>query len=253
MLPDYVKTNREAWGRWAGPIFEEAGRRSWSTNEITWGIWDVPEASLGALGDLSEYRGRRVVELGCGTAYFSAWFAKLGAHPVGIDITPEQLANARKFQQEFGYSFPLIEGSAEELPFEDESFDVAFSEYGASIWCDPYKWIPEAARVLSPGGRLIFLRNASIFVLCCLNEGAALETLQRPLFGLNRLDWEDSVEFHIGHGAMMNLLKGEGFVLENLIEIQAPKEGRDIRFDFVTRDWAHRWPSEEIWCARKVR
>ena len=58
----------------------------------------------------------------------------------------------------------LIEANAEDVPLPDASFDLAISEYGASIWCDPYKWIPEAARLLRPGGELIFLRNSTLCV-----------------------------------------------------------------------------------------
>ena len=54
-------------------------------------------------------------------------------------------------RHEFGVEFPLHLGNAEQTPFPDESFDLAISEYGASIWCDPYRWIPEAARLLRPG------------------------------------------------------------------------------------------------------
>ena len=52
------------------------------------------------------------------------------------------------------------------MPLPDASFDFAISEYGASIWCDPYEWIPEAARLLRPGGRLVFLVNAPLIMLC---------------------------------------------------------------------------------------
>lgn len=250
-LPEHVLANRKAWGEWAEG-FAEPGRRSWARDDITWGIWDVPEADLGALGDLDWYQGKDLVELGCGTAYFSAWFAKLGARPVGVDVTPEQLANASKYQAEFGLDFPLIEASAEDLPVGDASFDVAFSEYGASIWCDPHRWIPEAARVLRPGGRLIFLRNGTVSLLCMPEVGAAQESLVRPLFGMNRLEWDGAVEFHLPHGAMMRLLKEQGFVLEDLVEIQAPAEAPPNRFDYMTLDWATKWPSEEIWVARKL-
>ena len=44
--------------------------------------------------------------------------------------------------------FPLIHGNAENIPLPDNTFDVAISEYGASGWCDPTLWIPEAARLL---------------------------------------------------------------------------------------------------------
>ena len=99
----------------------------------------------------AEVAGLDVIELGCGTGYVSAWLARRGARPVGIDNSEAQLATARRFQREFELEFPLLHGNAEEVPFPDQSFDLAISEYGASIWCDPYRWIPEAARLLRPG------------------------------------------------------------------------------------------------------
>ena len=131
-LSDHARANREAWGVQAKD-YEPAGRRHWADNEITWGTWQIPEASLRSLPAVE---GRDVIELGCGTAYVSGWLARRGARPVGIDVTPEQLATARALQAEHGVEFPLIEGSAEAVPLPDDSFDVAISEYGASLWCD---------------------------------------------------------------------------------------------------------------------
>ena len=132
---------------------------------------------MNALGDVA---GLDVIELGCGTGYFSAWLAKRGARPVGVDPTPAQLETAREMQREFGLEFPLLEGVAEEsVPLPDASFDLALSEYGASIWADPYRWIPEAARLLRAGGRLVFLRNATLSILRMDLEGST-ERLQRP-------------------------------------------------------------------------
>ena len=126
----------------------DPGRKSWISPDITWGI-QCPRIEVGASGDLDALKGNDTIELGCVSAYFSAWMAKLVAHPVGIDISPNQLATAHSFQAEFGINFPLLEGSAEAVPLPDASFDVAISEYGASIWCDPALWIAEAARRLS--------------------------------------------------------------------------------------------------------
>ncbi len=64
---------------------------------------------------------------------------------------------ACRLQDRFGLRFPLIHASAEQAPFAGASFDLAISEHGASIWRDPYTWIPKAARLLRPGGQLIFL------------------------------------------------------------------------------------------------
>lgn len=249
--PDYLARTRQAWAKMSADFFE-SGLRSWRQKEISWGIWNAPEAELRALGDLAWFRGKKTIELGCGTGYFSAWLARLGAEPVGIDPTPEQLANARLFQEEFQLDFPLIEGYAEKLPFEEATFDFAMSEYGAAIWSDPFAWIPEAARVLKPGGRLVFLRNGILTALCTPSVGPATPTLIRDYFGLNRIEWskEEPEEFRLMTGPMIRLLRSCGFEVVDLIEIQAP-EGMKSKYEFITSEWARRWPSEEIWCAVK--
>jgi hypothetical protein len=107
------------------------------------------EAKVGMLIDVE---GLDTIELGCGTGYVSAWLARRGARPVGLDNSPVQLATARQFQSELGLPFPLIQGNAGRTPFPDRSFDYAISEYGAAIWWDPYAWIPEAARSFGRAG-----------------------------------------------------------------------------------------------------
>jgi len=173
-------------------------------------------------------------------------------NPVGIDITAAQLATARAFQQEFGREFPLIEASAENVPLPDSSFDLAISEYGASIWCDPYAWIPEAARLLRPGGRLVFLRNSTISILCGPDVGMISQGLVRDQFDMHRVEYdENSVEFHIPHGEMIRLLRANGLEIEDLIEIKPPADAQDTRFDYISLEWSKRWPAEEVWVATK--
>jgi SAM-dependent methyltransferase len=245
-----VARNVELWTRANAEYTGERARHAWSREEITWGVWGVPEAQLRVLPVLE---GLDVVELGCGTAYVSAWLARRGARPVGVDPTPAQLETARAMQREFGLEFPLVQAGAERVPLPDASFDLAVSEYGASIWADPYSWVPEAARLLRPGGRLVFLRNSTIVILCSPDEGPAGTQLVRPLFGMHRFEWpEGGVEYHLPHGEWIRLLRVSGFEIEDLVEIQAPLDAEDHPYyDFVTADWAHRWPSEEIWKARK--
>jgi SAM-dependent methyltransferase len=249
-LPDHVRRNREEWDRWAAD-YEASGRRDWSRDEPAWGVWAVPERDLGVLPNVDDLD---TIELGCGTAYVSAWLARRGARPIGIDNSEAQLANARRFQAEFGLAFPLIHGNAEELPLPDGSFDLAISEYGASIWCDPYRWVPEAARLLRPGGRLIFLVNGTLAMLTASDEDGAPsgDRLIRPYFGMHRFEWPDqtSVEFHLGYGDWIRLLRANAFEIDDLIEVQAP-EGATTRNPYVSPEWARRWPSEEIWKATK--
>ncbi len=248
-LPDYVLRNRASWDEYAKD-YVEGGHRRWSENRITWGIWGLPEEEVGLLPDVS---GLDVIELGCGTAYVSAWLARRGARPVGIDNSPAQLETARRYQREFNLAFPLLFGNAETVPYPDASFDLAISEYGAAIWCDPYRWIPEAARLLRPGGRLIFLGNAAILMLCVFDEEVPADNvLKRPYFGMHRFEFPDTtaVEFHINHGDWVRLLRANGFEIENLVELQPP-EGARTGYEFVDGEWARQWPAEEAWIARK--
>ena len=248
-LPEYAVRNRASWTTANAEYMHEQGGRAWRQDEITWGVWGVPEAELNAMPDVD---GKDVIELGCGTAYFSAWMARRGARPVGVDLTPAQLETARQLQGETGIEFPLLEANAESVPLPDASFDVAFSEYGASIWCDPYEWIPEAARLLRPGGELVFLRNSTLSMLCASLEGWS-ETLQRPQRGLHRMDWEDedTTEFQLGHGDLFALLRDSGFDVVDLIEIYAPLEAGDAEYYSSDAEWAKKWPWEEIWKGRK--
>lgn len=250
-LPEYVRRNRAAWDGWA-PDYEAAGRRHWASHDPDWGVFGLPEADLHVMPDVE---GLDTIELGCGTAYLSAWLARRGARPVGIDNSAAQLANARRFQQEFGIEFPLIHGNAESVPYPDASFDLAISEYGACLWADPYKWVPEAARLLRPDGRLIFLTNAAVFMLCVPDEEEEpppTDRMVRPYFGWHRFEWagDPGVEFHLNHGDWIRLLRTSGFEIEDLIEVQAPEDAT-TKYTFHTGAWSHRWPSEEIWKARK--
>jgi SAM-dependent methyltransferase len=250
--PDYLEQNRVAWDAEA-PSYAETGARAWAA-EPSWGIWGAPEADLRLLPDVA---GKDTLEAGCGTGYVSAWLARRGARAIGLDNSPAQLATAGGFQIEQDLHFPLVLGFAESLPFRDESFDFVVSEYGAAIWSDPYRWIPEAARVLRPGGELLFLGNSTLLMLCTPDgpEVPAEPALQRGFFGMHRFEWPDddppATEFHLGHGDWIRLLRSNGFEILDLVEIQAPLDMK-TRYEFVTAEWAHRWPSEEVWKARKT-
>jgi SAM-dependent methyltransferase len=251
---DHVQRNRAAWDTWA-PDWVDPGRRSWAHDDVVWGEFDVPERVVGALPDVA---GLDVVELGCGTAYLSGWLARRGARPVGVDASAGQLATAAALQAEHGVAFPLLHASAEDTPLRAACCDLVVSEYGASIWCDPHRWIPEAARLLRPGGELVFLVTGTLLLLCMVDgEEAAVASpvLQRDYFGMHRFQWADdpqgSVEFHLGYGDWIRVLRRHGFEVEDLIEVRPPP-GATTRFPYVDGNWARRWPCEEIWRARRV-
>ena len=223
--PDYVAVNREGWTRANAEYTDARAREAWAQEEITWGKWSLPESEIQGLPDVT-----------------------------GVDVTPAQLATARQCQQELGIEFPLVEASAEDVPLPDASFDLALSEYGASIWCEPERWVAEAARLLRPGGDLVFLVNSTLAILCSPDEGKVAEQLQRPQFGMHRFVWppDEEINFYIPHGEWIRVLTQRGFEVVALHELQAPAEAMDHpRYDFVSAEWARKWPSEDIWRARK--
>jgi SAM-dependent methyltransferase len=248
---DYLERNRKAWDMWA-PASSVVGHKAWQADELRWGLWNTPESDLSLLRSLEP--GADIVELGCGTGPLCAWLKHGGMHPVGVDFSRAQLRTAERFQREFGVSFPLIPSNAEEIPFAEESFDMAISEYGASIWCSPRRWLPEAHRLLRPGGQLLFFTNSAILMACTpTNGGEPGEQLVRDYFANYRVQFaaDDAVEFHLTHGEWVRLLRATGFIVEDLIEVR-PRPRAQPRYKFVDLQWARRWPSEEIWIARKT-
>ncbi len=245
-----VALNRDLWTLVNAQFTDEDARRAWSRQTVTWGLFEVPEQQVGVLGDVA---GLDVLELGCGTAYFSAWLCRQGARPVGVDLTPAQLVTAARCQQHFGLTFPLIEADAADVPLPDAGFDLVVSEYGASVWCDPERWIPEAARLLRPGGRLVFLTNSVLVTLCVPeSDGTAQQYLQRGQRCAYRVQWPGGgVEFHPGHGQWVRTLRASGFEVEALHELFAPDDaGNHAYYEIATADWARQWPVEDLWAAR---
>jgi ubiquinone/menaquinone biosynthesis C-methylase UbiE len=250
---EYVAANREVWTRSNAQYTDAAAHAAWLEDEITWGMFHVREREIRVLPP--DLAGLDVVELGCGTAYLSAWLARRGAKVVGVDPTPAQLETARRCQRELGITFELVQAAAEDVPLPSDSFDLAISEYGASIWADPWLWLSEAARLLRAGGRLVFLRSSTLLILCSTDENTTSTCLVRPQFGDYRIDWRamsKGVVFQPPHGEWIRLLRSNGFHVLDLVELEPPADAVEHPYyDFVKLDWARRWPAEEIWVAEK--
>lgn len=246
-----IASNRELWAIVNERFTDAAAESMWAVPEVVWGLFGTPELELGVLGDV---RGLDVLDLACGTGYFTAWLARAGARPVGLDISGEQLATARRLQARLGPTFPLVQADAERVPLAGGRFDLVVSEHGAAAWCDPERWLPEAARLLRAGGRLVFLTNSFLSSLCVPAEGGVAGVrLLRGQRDAHRVRWPGGgVEFHPSHGEWVRQLRSAGFVIEAMHEIYAPEDGTDHPFyEIVSREWATTWPAEELWVATR--
>ncbi len=252
-FPEHVIENRTYWDGMADQ-WVSAGERSWKSTSPHWGCWHLPESELKLLPE--DMTGMRSIELGCGTGYVSGWLARRGAEVVGIDNSERQLATARRLADQHGVALDLHHGNAETVPLPDESFDFAISEYGAAIWCDPLLWIPEAHRLLRPGGQLVFLGNSPLASLCVTPDGAGCEpTLHRSYFDLHRRDWRGiekdpgGIEFNLPISSWLRLFRETGFEVVDYLELQVPP-GSPSQFG-IPGEWAANWPAEQVWKLRK--
>jgi SAM-dependent methyltransferase len=247
------RRNRRAWDRFAAEYLERVARHG-PRPSLAGGSGTSRRRSSGYSPTASTGRTPWSSDAAPATCRHGSLDAALD--PWGIDLSRNQLATAARLQEEFELRFPLVEADGEAVPLRDRTFDLAISEYGVSIWCDPYRWVPETARLLRPGGELVFLVNGTILMLCVPDleaEGPAGDRLRRNYFGMHGFEWADDpgVEFHLGYGDWIRLLRQNGFEVTDLIEVRPP-EGSTTRYPYVTLEWARRWPCEEVWKARRV-
>jgi SAM-dependent methyltransferase len=253
-IDSHASVTRRQWDEHMSAWFERYARPRWAATEPYWGMWCISQSQLPVLP--ASLVGATAVEFGCGSAYVSAWLARRGARPVGVDISARQLAAAHRMQDEFDLHFPLVHADAERVPLSTGCADLVISEYGASVWCDPYRWIPEAARLLRPGGRLVFMTQSTLARMCSSERGPATDRLVRNLFGLHCVvrkgtSGEEYRLFTLPHGEWIRIMNGCGLVVEDLIEVQVPPGATNNDFPEFSDEWVRRWPAEEVWFARR--
>jgi ubiquinone/menaquinone biosynthesis C-methylase UbiE len=246
----HVRKNRRFWDQIARDYQRKHGARL-ARNAMSWGVWRIPESRVRALG---EVEGRDVLELGCGAARWSAALAARGARAVGIDVSGNQLAEARRKLARRRPPVELVQGSAEELPFRDEAFDVAFCDHGAMEFADPERTVPEAARVLRPGGVLAFSIASPLLFMCWNPKTEKIEqTLHGDYFRMRSDTYEESIQFQLPYGEWIRLFRTHGLEVEELIHLRPSPRATTSYDDYIDLEWARRWPAEDLWRVRKRR
>lgn len=102
------------------------------------------------------YRGKAVLEVGCGAGVDLARFAKGGAVCTGVDLAHSAIDLARANFEQQGLSADLRVANGEALPFPDNSFDFVFAHGVVQYTADPQRLVNEVRRVLKPGGDAVF-------------------------------------------------------------------------------------------------
>ena len=249
-LSAHAARNQASWDAYSDEYQEKHGEQLAASGGFAWGTAQVPESELRILGDVA---GKDILELGCGAAQWSIALAQAGARPVGLDLSERQLEHARRLMAEAGVDFPLVHGSAESVPLPDMSFDIVFCDHGAMTFADPYRTVPEAARLLRPGGLFAFSHHSPIETISwALDADKVGDRLVIDYFGMHRFDDDDDSYFQLTYGDWIRLFRANGLVVEDLIEPRPPEGATSSYRDADELAWARRWPSEEIWRLRRT-
>ena len=254
MSREDVRKNLASWESDSAAYQERNAPQLNRWDRLGWGTWDVPEDEVRALGDVE---GLRALELGCGACQFGIKVAMRGARVIGLDFSANQLAHGLRHMDETRVRFPLVRASAEELPFADASFDLVFCDHGATSFTDPHVTVPEAARVLRPGGSLLFdMATPFIWVAWGEDDEPASRTLRRPYFSMGRVELREpegaSVEWQLTYGAWIRLFRSCGLVVDDLIELRPAEDAVTTYEGYATLEWARDFPGEHIWKVRKT-
>jgi ubiquinone/menaquinone biosynthesis C-methylase UbiE len=112
---------------------------------------------LPKLVDFSVYRGKAVLEIGCGAGIDLARFAREGALATGVDLSPTAIELARQNFVHKGLSAQLCVMNGEALDFDENSFDMVYAHGVLQYTADPASMAAEIYRVLKPGGQAILM------------------------------------------------------------------------------------------------
>ena len=253
-LTEHAAANRESWAKEAASYVAGA-ERNWATDEITWGILERARESSSLI--LPNVDGKDVVELGCGTAYVSAWLARRGARPVGVDLTAEQLETARRMQAKHGLDFPLVHAERRGCA----AAGCVVRRGGLRVRREHLvrsRPLGRRGSAAAPAGRRARLprqRDAADAHVAgrrsgrAGGSGAPSSVLRHaPVRAGSRTTPSTSTS---GYGDWIRVLTSHGFEVERLVELQATRARGSGRYDVFTPEWAERGPPRR--CGRPAR
>ncbi len=242
-MKEDVERNRAYWNRLSRDYQRQHGAFI-GHEDPRWGVFQISEDELQVLGDVA---GKDVLELGCGAAQWSMALAKRGANMTGIDLSSEQLAQAREAVAAASLEVQLLECPGHAVPLPDRSFDIVFCDHGAMSFADPYTTVPEVARLLRRGGIFAFSHNAPLLEMCWPPDAKApSSTLQRGYAELRRMEDEGAITFQLSYGEWIRLFRGNRLAVLDLIELGTPRQGTTTYYPTAV-EWGRRWPIEQIW------
>jgi SAM-dependent methyltransferase len=249
-LSVHAVRNRELWDQFAADYQKKHGGQLAKSGGLAWGLWQLPESQLRVLGDVS---GRDVLELGCGAAQWSIALHGLGARVTALDNSARQLAHARVLMAAAAADFPLVHASAESTGLADASFDVVFCDHGGMTYGDPYRTVPEAARLLRLGGLLAFSMHTPILDMAWpFGTDHPSDRLAVDYWELHTLDEPgETVAFQLPYGTWIRLFRENELVVEDLLELRPPAGATSSYRDDLDLAWARPWPMEHIWRVRR--
>jgi len=227
-----TRANRRWWDDDADNYHAEHGAFL-GVADFVWCPEGLREADAHLLGEVA---GRRILEVGAGSAMCSRWLATQGARPTAVDLSGGMLRHARTGAAATDIEVPLVQADAQHLPFREAAFDVAFTAFGAVPFvADSARVMREVARVLRPGRRWVFATSHPFRWVFPDDPGplgltATMSYFDRtPYVEFDQHGETTYVEHHRTLGDRVAEINAAGFRLVAVIEPEWPAE--------LTQEW----------------
>ena len=248
-MSDHERRNRAFWDADAD-AYQQVHGDLLAAHPRAWGVWRIPEEELRVLGHTADLD---VLEYGCGAGAWAIALEREGARVVALDQSRGQLRHAANDAVTADAAVRLVCAAGESVPLRDASFDLVFCDHGAMSFCDPQRSVPEIARLLRTGGRLVFNKATLLYYLCWnATKRKQSRRLHSPYFDRRVFDFEEgTVDFQLPYGDWIRLFRAQGLVVDGLVELRPAVDASTTYTDFVPYEWARNWPAEEIWSVRK--